>query len=254
SREGSSDPTGSDHAASSLAHSFGDQREHLHSCYRDPVWSLANRTPYAAERNSTRDQDGAHWWLVAVRATFTIGPNAKLTLADEQLPPVLAPEHHGEAGKSSLRYDSDLLARKPSTDLLVLGTAHAPHGKPAATVPVVLRLGSLEKTLLVHGERVYYDGLAGLATTAPRHSPPARSSTSSPSAAATPPTPILPATASTSATRSAVAARAAAPTSSTPRPTPSSTPPEILPPPARRASARSSPGGSHAACWPAPTT
>jgi hypothetical protein len=28
-------------------------------------------------------------------------------------------------------------------DVLVLGSAHAPNGKPAATVPVVLRLGSV---------------------------------------------------------------------------------------------------------------
>lgn len=132
------------------------------------MWALANRTPYAAERNWTRDKGGIHWWLVAVRATFSIGANAKLTLADEQFPPALAPEHFGEPGTSSLRYDSELLARKPSTDVLVLGSAHAPHGKPAATVPVVLRLGTLQKTLLVHGERVYYDGFTGLATTAPR--------------------------------------------------------------------------------------
>ncbi len=132
------------------------------------MWSLANRTPYAAERNWTRDADGVHWWLVAVRATFTIEANAKLTLADEQLPPVLAPEHFGEPGTSSLRYESDLLARKPSTDVLALGSAHAPRGKPATTVPVVLRLGTIEKTLVVHGERVYYNGVAGLDITAPR--------------------------------------------------------------------------------------
>lgn len=86
--------------------------------YGAPVWALANRTPCAAERNWTRDKDGIHWWIVAVRATFTIGSNGKLTLADEQLLPVLAPKHHGEPGKSSLRYDADLLAPKPTTDVL----------------------------------------------------------------------------------------------------------------------------------------
>jgi hypothetical protein len=132
------------------------------------MWLLANKTPYAAERNWTRDKDGVHWWLIAVRATFDIDPSGKLTLADEQLAPVLVPEHYGEPGASSLRYDSDLLARKPGTDVLVLGSAHAPEGKPAVTVPVMLRIGSLEKTLLVHGERVYYEGVGGLTTTAPR--------------------------------------------------------------------------------------
>lgn len=128
------------------------------------MWALDNRTPYAADRNWTRDKDGVHWWLVAVRATYLIDANGKLTLADEQLPPVLAPEHFGKPGESSLRYDSDLLARKPSTDVIVVGSAHAPKGKAAATVPVVLRVGTLEKTLIVHGERVYYDGVS---TTSP---------------------------------------------------------------------------------------
>jgi hypothetical protein len=132
------------------------------------MWALDNATPYATERNWTRDKDGVHWWIVAVRATFTVAPDGKLALADEQLPPVLAPEHHGEPGASSLRYDSDLLARKPTTDVLVVGSAHAPRGKPATSVPVVLRVGKLEKQLVVHGERAYYEGVAGLTTTAPR--------------------------------------------------------------------------------------
>lgn len=132
------------------------------------VWALVNKSAYAAERNWTRDKDGIHWWLVAVRATFTVARDGRLTLADEQLPPVLVPDHYGEPGMSSLRYDSDLLAPKPTTDVLVLGSAHTPRGRPAATVPVVLRIGRLEKQLVVHGERAYYDGLGGLTTTAPR--------------------------------------------------------------------------------------
>ena len=132
------------------------------------VWALANRTSFAAGRNWTRDREGLHWWLVAVRATFTVAASGRLALADEQRPPVLIPEHHGEPGASSLRYDSDLLARKPGTDVLVLASAYAPNGQAAATVPVMLRVGKLEKTLLVHGERAYCQGLVGLTTTAPR--------------------------------------------------------------------------------------
>lgn len=132
------------------------------------MWSLRNNTPYAVERNWTRDEHGVHWWLVAVRATFTIGARGQLRLADEQLPPTLLPEHHGRPGESSLRYDSDLLSRKPTTDILVVGSAYAPRGRAVASVPVVLRVDALEKQLVVHGERVYYDGIGGLTTTAPR--------------------------------------------------------------------------------------
>jgi hypothetical protein len=129
------------------------------------MWSIKNRTPYAAERNWTRDPQGVHWWLVAVRGTFRVERDGRLSLADEQRPPVLAPEHAAEPGLSSLLHDSDLLEHKPGTDLLVLGSAHAPRGRPAAAVPVVLRIGALEKQLVVHGNRVYFEGGTGLTTT-----------------------------------------------------------------------------------------
>lgn len=132
------------------------------------MWCLTNRTPFAAARNWVRDQDGVHWWLVAIRATYDVDHRGRLTLPDEQVPPVLAPEHFGEAGRSSLRYDSDLLEVKPSTDVLVHGSVVAPGERPAASVPVTLRLGSIDKRLVIHGERVYRDGVMGLTTTSPR--------------------------------------------------------------------------------------
>lgn len=132
------------------------------------MWSLKNRTAYAAERNWTRDKDGVHWWLVAVKATFDIAPGGRLMLADEQPPPVLMPEYFGEPGRSSLRFDSDLLMAKPGMDILVIAHAHAPHGKPAPTVPVAIRIGQFQKLLLVHGDRTYNRGLTGVTTTRPQ--------------------------------------------------------------------------------------
>lgn len=43
------------------------------------MWALDNRTPYAADRNWTRDKAGEHWWLVAVRATYLIDPTGFVT-------------------------------------------------------------------------------------------------------------------------------------------------------------------------------
>ncbi len=132
------------------------------------MWALVNQTPYAADRNWTRDTHGAHWWVVAVKASFTFAPDGRLTLANEQPPPVLAPEYIGKPGQSSLRYDSDLIAIKPGAELLLLAHAYAPRGEPASAVPVSVRLGRLEKSLVVYGERTYYQGALGLATTPPR--------------------------------------------------------------------------------------
>ncbi|HEY0712253.1 MAG TPA: DUF2169 domain-containing protein [Polyangia bacterium] len=132
------------------------------------MWMLKNRTPYAADKNWIRDKRGMHHWLVALKATFDVSAHGRVALADEQPPPALAPEYRGDPGSSSLRFDSDLLARKPTTDILVDAAAHAPRGNPAATVPVLLRVDRLEKALLVHGPRVYYQGATGPTTSAPR--------------------------------------------------------------------------------------
>jgi hypothetical protein len=52
--------------------------------------------------------------------------------------------------------------------VLVIGNAHAPGRQPAATVPVGLRVGPVQKQILVHGERVYRHGLASLTPSAPK--------------------------------------------------------------------------------------
>jgi hypothetical protein len=131
------------------------------------MWALKNHTPYAVGRNWTRGTRGEHRWLVAVKATLDILPGG-LVLADEQLEPTLAPEYHGDPGASSLKYDSDLLTVKPGTDVLVAGSAYAPSGRPARSVPVSLRAADIDKSLVVRGERVFYVSAGGLATTEPR--------------------------------------------------------------------------------------
>lgn len=131
------------------------------------MWALDNRTPYAAERTWIRDKNGAHHWIVVVKATFDIGENGKLTLADEQLPPLYAPEYWGEPGLSSIRYEADLVPPKPGTDVIVNAHAYAPGGKPARSVDVVLKVGKLTKTLRVFGTRVYTKGIGGLGTSKP---------------------------------------------------------------------------------------
>jgi hypothetical protein len=132
------------------------------------MWSLDNRTVFAADRNWIRDKNGAHHWLVAVRATFDIGPEGRISLADAQTPPLSQPEFRGDPGSSSLRVDADLVAWKPATDVVVDASAHAPDGKATGVVPVSLRIGDVEKALLVFGTRVHYRGAFGPALSAPQ--------------------------------------------------------------------------------------
>jgi len=133
------------------------------------MWMLDNQTVYGAERNWIRDRDGAHRWLVAVRATFDIDPGGTLKLADEQKPPVHAPKYFGEPGRSSLKYDSDVLGVMTTTNVLAHGHAHAPRGRLATKVVVRLRVAGVDKTLMVHGERRYRKAkeAGGLGVTTP---------------------------------------------------------------------------------------
>ncbi|MCK6524778.1 DUF2169 domain-containing protein [Myxococcota bacterium] len=126
------------------------------------MWALDNRTPYAAERTWVRDRDGAHQWIVVVKGTWLIADDGALTLADEQLPPLYAAEYNGEPGRSSIRYEADLLGMKPGTDVTLLGSAHAPGGRAATSVEVGLQVGPINKRLMVFGPRVYERGLVGV--------------------------------------------------------------------------------------------
>lgn len=122
---------------------------------------LDNRTPYAAERTIVMDKTGAKSWVVAVKATFDLGSNGAIQLADIQQPVLYSPEYFGEPGKSSIRYETDLIPSKRATDVLVNGHAHTPAGRTAQSVDVGLRIGSVEKRLRVFGDRYWVVGFPG---------------------------------------------------------------------------------------------
>jgi hypothetical protein len=126
------------------------------------MWAITNYTPYKVESTWGRDKDGVHEWIVAVKGTFDITPDGSLMLADEQLEPLLLPEYNGEAGVSSLRYDADLVAPKPTTDVVLNGTAYAPKGRPSTDFLVSLRVGRVHKVIRVVGNRRWKRGLFGL--------------------------------------------------------------------------------------------
>ncbi|HKX27934.1 MAG TPA: DUF2169 domain-containing protein [Blastocatellia bacterium] len=130
------------------------------------MWAITNQTPYKADRTWGRNRDGIHEWIVAVKGTFEIKPDGRVELAEEQLDPLLVAEYHGEPGTSSLRYDADLVAPKPATDLVLNGTAYAPKGRPSDDFLVGMRVGPIQKYLRVRGRRWWRPGRMVLTPTA----------------------------------------------------------------------------------------
>ena len=119
------------------------------------MWMLDNKTPYEAERTWVRDKDGVHQWIVVVKATYDIATDGTLTLSEAPVEPLHAPEYTGEPSNSSLRYEADLVGMKPGTDVYLNAIAYAPKGKPCEQVEVTVRLGGIQKELVVYGERTW---------------------------------------------------------------------------------------------------
>ena len=119
------------------------------------MWQVDNRTPFAAERGWVRDRDGAEVWLVAVKATFDIKPDGSTEVAKEQAPVLRVAEHYGAPGKSSIKYEADLVLTKKTTDVLVVGHAYAPEATTVTDTEVGFKVGPVQKILRVYGDRIW---------------------------------------------------------------------------------------------------
>lgn len=102
-----------------------------------------------------RNHRGAEVWLVAIKCTFDILPDGNTCVATEQPPVMRVPEYIGDPGQSSLRYESDLILTKLTTDVLLNGHAYAPGARPATIVDVGFRVGPLIRVAKVFGDRLW---------------------------------------------------------------------------------------------------
>jgi len=125
------------------------------------VWEIRNNTPFESRGVVVIDKTGQRHWVVVVKATFAIDEKGNLEIADEQVPPTVAPEYRGEPGTSSLLYEQDLIAAKPRTDVYLNGVAHAPGGRPRTEVEVALKTPAGTKVVIVRGDRTWRGGVVG---------------------------------------------------------------------------------------------
>jgi hypothetical protein len=109
---------------------------------------------------SIRNRDGSEVWLVALKASFDIRPDGSLVIADEQDPVTLAPAFVGDPSISSLAHEADIVWARPGTDVFVRGSAHAPAG-PVQHLRIGFRVGPVQRTAVVIGDRVWERGLLG---------------------------------------------------------------------------------------------
>ena len=117
---------------------------------------LLNATKMQAGYTMGMKPDGRELLVVVVKGTFNIPKNGEeATLAEEQMPLVMADEFTGEPGFSAPIYEADFSPFKPKCDVLLNGSAYAPGGKPTRRVEVSVQVGSWEKSLRVVGDRLW---------------------------------------------------------------------------------------------------
>jgi hypothetical protein len=113
-----------------------------------------NLTPFVAEFSMAGDRDGREMVVGMLKATFCFDVHGLLTVPPrERMMPVLkTDEYYDRSDNSGIRYPSDLTPEKEGTDIIINGHV---YGHDRKQVHCGFKLGHLEKTLRVSGDRVW---------------------------------------------------------------------------------------------------
>jgi hypothetical protein len=132
---------------------------------------LINATRMPAEFTLGREPSGRDSLVVVIKGTFRFPtadePASHFALHDTQLPLVMADTFTGEPGASAPLHEAEFAPRKRFCDLLLLGTAHAPQGRPVPRVEVGVRIGTWQKRLAAVGPRHWDCGAATMRASSP---------------------------------------------------------------------------------------
>lgn len=128
---------------------------------------IENRTPFAVAPVYLADEQGRPLLIMLTRASLAFNAAGELRVAEKQLGVRPAGVFNGEPGKSSYKHEPDIAFDKPATDVVLIGSAVA--AQPGVTeMDVTLRLGPLQKTVRVFGDRYWVGGIGGARITSAR--------------------------------------------------------------------------------------
>ena len=109
--------------------------------------TTARRSPPSAAGCATATAPRCGWSPSSARSTS--GRTARPRSSRGATAGAARPEHHGEPGKSSIKYEADLVLTKTTTDIIVVGHAYAPGGDRPRRWTSGFRVGPVQKVLRV---------------------------------------------------------------------------------------------------------
>lgn len=117
--------------------------------------SVDNHTPFPALAFRQFNMVGEMMGVVVARGTFRLTKDGPLQLADEQFPLVMSDTYEGDPHETPQIAATDLAPFKPGTDVTFIGASFAPGGEPQSSWTCGLKVGPVEKSLRVHGPRMW---------------------------------------------------------------------------------------------------
>lgn len=119
---------------------------------------IINNTPLEAIALPVEAFRGCPVLLVVVKGTFDIFPDCRPLVAQEQIPIAFGDEFYDATGQGSVKFESDTAPFKSCADIVLVGKAHAPGGRPVQALDVMLRVGTTSSIIRVFGDRFWRAG------------------------------------------------------------------------------------------------
>jgi hypothetical protein len=112
------------------------------------------KTQFQLHSQFLADENARPLLVPIIQATYNIGRDGQLTKAEEQSPVNCGGECWGKPGESSYKYEPQVAFTKPSTDVVLIGSAYAQE-TGSRQVDVGLYMGPLGKVVRVVGDRYW---------------------------------------------------------------------------------------------------
>jgi hypothetical protein len=123
---------------------------------------IINATRMTTGYNMGVEPSGRESLVVVIKGTFVLPNNGEaVRLHEQQLPLVMSDTFSGAPGFSAPVYEVDFALRKPACDVLLMGCAYSPGGRPVTRLQASLRVGPMQKQCSVVGNRVWNIGVVG---------------------------------------------------------------------------------------------
>lgn len=116
---------------------------------------VVNASPFVVGLLLSEQGPDGPFLSVIVKGTFALERGSRPSLLCDSQRALLSTDvpYDSKLPGGELKFESDRVPYKPRTDVVLVGSAYAPHGRPVRFLDVTIAVGERIKTLRVFGER-----------------------------------------------------------------------------------------------------